>query len=128
MNIIEIKIGGKLRTFRFGLGFLGEILEHLDTDIAGLGQMMEKNPFKAIPTILYFSHKSEIELTDRAVDFTMKDAYMWLEELPNGYGHPDIEKLLQKMIDSMRKYVPGLEEVYTDAEKQKQKQTDSKKK
>ena len=121
MNRIEIELGGKLRTFIFGLGFLGEILDYLNTDVKGLGQMMEKNPFKTIPAILYFGHKSELETTGRVVDFTFNDVCRWLEELDGSYAHPDIERLLIHMITSMRKNVPGLNEVYVEMEKEESK-------
>ncbi|HUS89828.1 MAG TPA: hypothetical protein VMW91_10810 [Desulfosporosinus sp.] len=121
MNRIEIEIGGKLRTFIFGLGFLGEILDYLDTNVEGLGKMMDRNPFKVIPAILYFGHKSELEITGRPVDFTFNDACTWVEEMENSYAHPDIEKVLKHMISSMRKNVPGLDEVYTHMEKEESK-------
>jgi len=121
MNTIEIELGGKLRTFIFGLGFLGEILDYLNTDVKGLGEMMERNPFKTIPAILYFGHKSELETTKRVVDFTFNDVCRWLEELEGSYSHPDIEKVLAHMITSMRRNVPGLNEVYTQMENEESK-------
>lgn len=111
MNYIEIEIGGKKRGFKFGLGFLGDILEHFDIDVGGFGEMLSKNPFKAIPAIIYFGHAYDVKKKGQIVDFSLLDVDEWVEELEHGYANENIEALLNVLLDSMRKNVPGLKEV-----------------
>lgn len=119
MNKTEINIGGQNRSFIFGLGFLGDILEHFDTDITGLGRMMEKNPYKCIPAIIYFGHAYYLKKKGDAVMFSMMDVDGWIEDMEDTYAHPDIEKLLTVLLDSMRKNVPGMKEVEAKESKKK---------
>lgn len=107
MNRIEIEIGGKLRAFRLGLHFLGEILNHFDTDISGLGSLMVTNPYKAVPAIIYFGHAYECKKSGKAIDFTILDCSEWVEELENTYSNEVIHTLTKVLVDSLRKNVPG---------------------
>lgn len=105
MSVIEKNIGGEKRAFRFGLGFLGEILETLDTDIVGLGQAMVKNPFKVVPLMLYLGYKSECEVQDRVCDITIKDVNNWLE-VEGSYDTPEVNDIIGVMSTSVLKYIP----------------------
>lgn len=119
MNYIEIEIGGKKRGFRFGLGFLGNILDHFNMDIAEFGQLMSRNPFKAIPSILYFAHEYEVKRMGDVPDFTIIDFEMWVEDMPNGYADEKVEAALNVLLESMRKNVPGLKQAEAEQAKKK---------
>lgn len=110
MNYIEVEIGGKTRTLRFGLGMLGEMFDSLKTDIHGLGEMMSKNPFKAIPNIIYFGAKYEVERGGKVADFNLYDVNDWIEELENGYGNSVIDDITLVFMRSMIKNTPGMKE------------------
>lgn len=119
MNYFELEIGGKKRGFRFGLGFLGDILEHFDLDIGGFGNMLSKNPFKAVPAIIFFGHRYEQKKKGIVIDFTLIDVDEWVENLEDGYANEGIELMLQVLLESMRKNVPGLAEVEGEKKKSK---------
>ena len=121
MSVIEKTIGGEKRAFRFGLGFLGEILDELDTDISGFGAKLVKNPFKVVPLILYYSYKSECEIQSRTLDITLGDVYNWLEKYEGSYSHPDVNDILELMMDSVMKYIPKYEGSSEDPVKPKKK-------
>ena len=44
----KIELGGKERTFYFGLGFLGMFIEKTGIDLGGMDDYIGSNPFKAI--------------------------------------------------------------------------------
>lgn len=102
----EIKLTINKREFvcSFGLGFLGECLENLDLSVFEIGEKLDKNPFKWIPTLIYES----IKYTED-VDFTKKDLVNWLEEDNN--GTKTMNSFLIAFIDSLKKDVPKQEGV-----------------
>lgn len=108
MNYIEFEIGGKLRGFKFGVGFLGDILEFLDTDIVGLGKSISKNPFKATPAILFFGHKRECERKGVPVTFTLDDVNDWIEELKGGLNNENITQCGIIIVNELRKHLSHL--------------------
>lgn len=106
MNEIEFEIGGKVRRFKLGLGFLGELLSHFDTNMMGLGRIMVNNPFSTTPAILYLSHKSYCMLNAVPVDFTLQQVEVWIEELEDWQNDKNIEALLGVLFESIQKYIP----------------------
>lgn len=110
MNYINFNIGGKDRGFQLGLGFLGDVLKHYNTDLVGLGDLMVQNPFSVTPTILYYGHKHNCIRRKEAIDFEMYDVEDWIDELPNTLNNENIEKLLLLMFDSVKKHLPKVDE------------------
>lgn len=80
MNSIVIEIGGKERKFSFGLGFLGELLEHFDMSISELGEKSSKNPFKYEPLIMFVSARYAADLAGDTIDFTLNDFIGWIDD------------------------------------------------
>ena len=109
MNLIERKIGGELRAFRFGVGFLGEILDVLNTDIEGLGKEMARNPYKVIPLVLFLGYRSERELENLPMDIELSDVHKWLEEVDGSYSAPIVMEITKCMMDNVLKYLPKAE-------------------
>ena len=109
MNLIERKIGGEVRAFRFGLGFLGEVLDVLNTDIEGLGKEMVRNPYKVIPLVLFLGYRSEREISNLPMDVEMKDVHQWLEEIEGSYSDPVVMDITKCMMDNILKYLPKAE-------------------
>ena len=65
---IEIVVNEKTLKCSFGLGFLGECLENLDLSVVQIGEKLDKNPFKWIPTLMY-----ECIKYSKDIDFTIDD-------------------------------------------------------
>ena len=122
-NFVEIEIGGKLRAFRFGLEVIGDIQEHLDLDIAGVGRMSIRNPFKIVPVIFFYGHKYETQERGRLVDFTISDFAKWIGEFEDTYAHPDIDGVLKVFFDTVIKYTPGAKKVEAELKKVEEKKS-----
>ena len=117
MNELNFEIGGKTRGFKMGLGFLGDIISHYNTDIVGLGHIMVKNPFSATPAIVYYAHLHDCKRRGIPVDFTIFDAQDWVDSLKDPMNDPNLESLLTIMLDSIKKYLPKTIEDVVEGEK-----------
>lgn len=95
---MEIKLNDKNFKCEFGLGFLGECLENLDLSVVQIGEKLDKNPFKWIPTLMYESLKYSQD-----IDFTLKDLIKWLD---NEEGKKTMNDFLLAFVKSLTKDVP----------------------
>lgn len=81
MRQIELEIGGEKRTFYFGIGFLGELLDKEGVSVGDIDTKIASNPFKWMPLIMYYSlawgyvRKNEKPLFDA---FSVAE---WVDEL-----------------------------------------------
>ena len=107
MNRLQFEIGGKVRGFKIGLGFLGDLLNHYETDMMGLGAMMVRNPFSATPAILFYAHKHDCINNGDVIDFKINDIEDWIEDLPDMLRNENIESLLMLLMDSVKKHLPS---------------------
>lgn len=105
----EFEIGGKVRGFRFGLGFLGDILEHFDTDIMGFGELLTKNPYKCVPNVLYYAHQRDCEKKEIPFDVKKSDVIDWIDEIENGVNNKNIVEALRLIVDVVKKHLPKVE-------------------
>jgi len=77
---LVLKIGGKKRTFTFGLLFIGEVLERLDCDYNEMLEKVIKNPFKYAPVLMFESLKNSYKKDKKEIDFTEDNVIEWLEK------------------------------------------------
>lgn len=117
MNYIEFELGGKLRGFKFGIGCLGEILEHFDKDIAELGKLMVKNPFSITHKVLYFAHKFDCERKGIPVTFTLQEVSDWLDEIENALSDKNVAAAIKLFVDTIIKYLPKTPQVEDEEKK-----------
>ena len=104
---ISLELGGKKRTFSFGILFLGEVLERLDVDYDTVLQKVSKNPFKYAPILMFESLKNTYKSKDKELDFTDRDIVKWLES-EDALG-------VDKMIDFIKAFM-GTNENLTPTE------------
>lgn len=76
---LVLKLGGKDRTFTFGLFFIGEVLETLDIDYNTMLNKVVKNPFKYGPILMYESLKNTYKRDKLNIEFSQDDVLIWLE-------------------------------------------------
>jgi len=119
MNYIEFEIGGKLRGFKLGLGFIGDILQHYDTDMMGLGKLLVNNPFSATPTILFLGHKHDSIRKGLPFDVKMFEVEDWVEEIEDGLQNKNIEALMVLLLESVKRHLPQIKEVVKTTSKKK---------
>jgi len=100
---IKLELNGNDYVLPFGLGFLGECLENLGLNVQQIGQKLDDNPFKWIPTLMYESHKYKCLLDDEEVQFTYRELVNFLDDEE---GKVKMNKYLIAFVDSLRKDVP----------------------
>ena len=105
-NSVEIEIGGELRKFHFGLGFLGELIDSFDLDIITLGEFAAKNPLKYDPIIMYCSAVYALKREGKTADFTQYDFVDWIKE-SGGIKSDPMLKFNEAFIKSLIKDVPS---------------------
>ncbi len=110
MNYIEFSLGNKVRGFKMGLGFLGDVLKHYDTDIVGFGEFTTKNIFDVTPTVLYYAHKHDCIRKGIPVDFEIYHVSDWLDELDNPLEDKNVAACMTMLIDTITKYLPVLKD------------------
>lgn len=110
MNYIEFEIGSKLRGFKFGIGFLGDIMKHYNVDLLGFGELLTKNPFSATPAILYFGHYHNCVRKGAPITFTIHDVEDWVDAIENPLNDANLVEATKRCIDSITKYLPKVEE------------------
>lgn len=103
MKEIKLELNGKEYNLPFGLGFLGECLENLGLNVFEIGQKLDDNPFKWIPTLMYESYKYECFLNGVDTEFTYRDLIGWLD---NNEGKNKMNSFLIAFVDSLKKDVP----------------------
>lgn len=109
MNRIEIEIGGKKRTIRFGLYVIGKCIEGYDNDPAKFLVSLTSNSFQSIPLLIWYGSTYHIERSGGTVDYTLHDVYDWVEE--KGLSHNDISEVVKRFIRSLYENVPVIKEV-----------------
>lgn len=81
MKQIELELGGEKRTFYFGLGFLGNLLEKENVGVGEIDEKLINNPFKWMPLIMYHSLAwGYIKKNERPL-FDAFDVQEWLDEV-----------------------------------------------
>ena len=106
MNQIDFKIGGDTRRFNFGLKFLGDILSHFNTDIVGLGELLDSNPFATRPVILYYGHVASLKRNNKPVDFTLDDVIDWVDEMEGGISNEYVIQSVMLVLESVKTHIP----------------------
>lgn len=112
MKSINLNIGGKDRTFYFGLGFLGNLLEKENLSLADLGKETQKNPFKWTPLIMLYSYEWGFERIGEKSGVTLLQMSEWLDDC-GGISCKEAETFSEILIDSLEKNVP----IHNDSKK-----------
>jgi hypothetical protein len=80
MKQIELELGGEKRTFYFGLGFLGNLLEKENISIGEIDQKIIDNPFKWMPLIMYYSCAWGYTRKNEHPPFNVVNIIDWVDE------------------------------------------------
>ena len=120
MNYIEIEVGGELRGFRFGLGVIGDLMNHFQMDFIGLGEMMQaNNMFSLAPALLYFGHYHAVRKEGKKVEFTIYDCEEWVENASKGILNDDIQSVAVVFLQSMSAHIEKMSKEADDGPKKK---------
>jgi len=106
----KINLGGKERTFYFGLGFLGLFIEKTGVSMDSLQDFMKKNPFKAIPQMMFYSLAYGYVRQDLEPDFNIYAVTEWIDD-DGGPDGPAVKEFMDAFNGSMEAKLPGGEPV-----------------
>ena len=81
MKNIKLNFGGEERTFYFGLGFLGNLLEKENIGINEIDEKLVNNPFKWMPLIMYYSLAWGYVRENENVPFNAFKVAEWIDEI-----------------------------------------------
>ena len=117
---ITLNLGGKDIEFKFGLGFLGELLDETGLTIVEIVAKMNQNPFLMIPVLMvtsaaFSAHRNKQEFTYDKYDFSE-----WIDA-DGGINSPSAVKFLEAFTKSLTKDVPKTEEVEETTDEPKKK-------
>lgn len=101
--IVNININGEDKTFKFGLGFLGDLLDGLGMGFIELSNNLDNNPFKYIPLVMMYSYNASNE-----EKITIETLIEWLEA-DGGMHSVALGKFRESYVLSMTKNVPQIE-------------------
>lgn len=119
---IDIKIGEKNYHFPLTIGFVGQCLENLELDVFELGEKLDKNVFKFVPSLMYESLKYDAYINDKELDLTFKRFLVTIDDDDDNLNI--INTFLKSFVVSLRKNVPKQDE--TNDVKPKKKVTQKK--
>lgn len=105
MERITIEVGGTPRPFHFGVGFIGRMLDALDTDLKGFQTAVAKNPFKVVPMMMLESHKLAAYLDDAEPALTKVDILKFMDA-DGGIPGPNVQKFLNAFSESQNRDTP----------------------
>lgn len=77
---MKIEFGGEVRTFYFGLGFLGLFIDKTSSNINTLEKDVQENPFKVLPLLMYYSLLYGCLRNDTTPNFTPFSVADWMDE------------------------------------------------
>ena len=102
---IKLDIGGKERGFKIGLYTLSETMKALSIGIEQIQYALENNPVEAVALLMYNSAYFNARLSGEVVDFTLINAYAWIDEA-GGLDSAPIVAFINTCIESFTKDVP----------------------
>ena len=104
MKQITLNIGGQDRTFYFGLGFLGNLLETENIAMNEIDAKLAENPFKWIPLIMYHSCAFGFKRKGEFAPFDAFDVSEWIDNV--GMDSEVVTDFFKAFTQSLTKDVP----------------------
>jgi hypothetical protein len=111
-NQIAIELDGKVYLCKFGLEFLGELLDSLDMSVSEIGAKLDKNPFKWSPVLM---HKC-LDFSNENLGFTKSEL---VEMIDKDYRNQEQLKIF--MTSFVQSLTPNLPEIETEEAEAKKK-------
>lgn len=105
MKSIILNIGGQERTFYFGLGFLGNLIEKSGVGMNEIDTKIAENPFKWIPEIMYHSLAFGFIRKNETLTFDVFDMAEWIDE-DGGFDCDSVKLFFEAFKQSLIKDVP----------------------
>lgn len=110
-NQVIIKLDGKEYLCKFGLEFLGELLDFLDMSVNEIGAKLDKNPFKWAPIMM---HKC-LDFSNQMLDFDKSELVAMMDKDPK--NHEQLKIFMTNFVKSLSPNLPEIESEETEAKK-----------
>lgn len=101
-------MGGKPRSFHFGIGFIGNAIDRLGVAAHELEDYINRNPIRAIPIMIYESYLFQHELDGTKPEISRAEFYEIYEEA-GGLDSQLVVEFNEKLGASRTKHVPKAE-------------------
>ncbi len=111
-KVAKIKLGEKMRSFYFGLGFLGLFIEESGVSLEDIDEELKKNPFKRIPQIMYYSLAFGFVKQELEIPFKVYDVIDWIDN-DGGIGGPAVAEFLKAFNENSNANLPENEKKKT---------------
>ena len=85
MKYLQLEIAGVKRGFKFGLGFLGELMHAEKTDLEGVINNLNENILRSAPLYMFYSYKFNQETKGELPKLTRFDFIDLIENDPKKY-------------------------------------------
>lgn len=105
---LTLKFPGKDIKCSVGLMFLGELLDETGLSLEEAGAMIQKNPFKLIPTMIHIAARVEAELDGEEFSLTRRELVEIMEK-DGGIASPQVTKFVNTWTKSLTDGVPSEE-------------------
>jgi len=103
-------MGGAPQEFHFGIGFLANAVEALGVNAVELQRTINKNPYKAIPILIWESNKWAHEVKGEACKTTLAQVMDWIDQAGGAAAIDDEEgpvfEFIRALGKSRSKHVP----------------------
>lgn len=76
-----------------------------------------RNPYKFSANLLFWGRYFVYELEDKEVDFTLADAYLWIDDL--GLNSKEMVKISECFNESLKSHLPAVEDAVKEVSKKK---------
>lgn len=104
---IKLNFNGKELDFFFGLSFLGEFLKEESTDLQGIFNSVNSEPYTFIPHLMYKSYLHNCKRQGKSADLKSYEIADLIEETGHFKDGSEsakfVEPFLQSLIDSLPK-------------------------
>tara|TARA_R110002153_G_scaffold180206_1_gene333670 strand:- start:712 stop:1074 length:363 start_codon:yes stop_codon:yes gene_type:complete len=118
-NKIKLNFNGKEIEFFFGLSFLGEFLKEENTDLQGIFDSINSNPYSFIPNLMYKSYLHNSKRQGKKTDLKPFEMSDLIEETGHFKDGSESAKFVEAFLQSIIDTLPKTEGVEDDGVKKK---------
>ena len=121
-NFIEFNLAGEVRRFYLGIGFLSLYVDETGKSIEELESLNEKNPFKEVPTLMYYALKYGYIRQNKEMGLTYHEFLDWLDDA-DAFSTGIFSQFSEAFTGALSSGTPKVEEKGTNKTPPKKKRT-----
>ncbi|WP_185269264.1 hypothetical protein [Chryseobacterium indologenes] len=106
-NYLKLKIGGKERGLKVGIGFLKQYTEAEKVTFSELLEKFTSDTLFTLPKMIFHSLSINDKLAGNAIDYTIDDVFDWIDEI--GLQSEQIAQYCTVFAESIKVHLPKAE-------------------